>query len=331
MKLRATTKRAIQAAVAIFIAELICWLFQLERGYWITLTTMALTMQTWGESIKRSFERVSMTIIGGIVGTLLYFILPTNQWVVLIVLLVSVFFTVYMLQIYYLISVFFLTCFVVFLFALIREWTLAILFDRIVETFVGAGIAIIVGHCFLAEKTDISDVFIGFWSKINASLDLVFKKKPCINRPTSIQYLAAECQKIRKKAIAIRYELLFHQMSRRDFYSVLNQTALCTQYVIHLIDAWYWLGDYLTPEDHAKIEIALNITQHNITALIQSFESKNTIELLPVDHITVLLEQAIAKDGARFALLENEAIGFFNLLYFFKRLNIGLHEIKINQ
>ena len=116
MKLRATTKRAFQAATAILIAELISGYFQLERGYWMILTAMALTMQTWGESVKRSFERVSMTIIGGIVGTVLYFIVPTNTITAMVLLLVFVFFTVYLLQIYYLLSVFFLTCFVVFLF-----------------------------------------------------------------------------------------------------------------------------------------------------------------------------------------------------------------------
>jgi hypothetical protein len=305
MRLRATTKRAFQAATAIFIAELISWYFQLERGYWMTLT-----------------------IIGGVVGTVLYFIVPTNNITVMVLLLVCVFFTVYMLQIFYLASVFFLTCFVVFLFALIGDWTMAILFDRILETLMGAVIALIVGSCFFSERTNVSDVFIGFWGKINASIGLVFEGKPCIKRPTSIQYLAAECQKIRKKALAIRYELLFHQMSQRDFYALLNQTTLCTQYVINLIDSWHWLAPYLSKQDQAGIAMAVKTTRYNIDALIQHFQNKKTTIMLPVTRVTELLNQAIAEDSARFASLDSEALGFFNLMYFFTRLNKCLHEIN---
>lgn len=329
MQLSETTKRAFQAATAIFIAELITWYFQLERGYWMTLTTMALTMQTWGESVKRSFERISMTIIGGIAGTMLYFIVPHNDVLALVLLLTFVFFTVYLLQIYYLYSVFFLTCFVVFLFALIREWTLAILLDRILETIGGAAIALLVGSCFFAAKTNVYDLFIGFWQKINASLNLAFEGKPRLHRPISSQYLAAECQKIRKKAIAIRYELLFHQMSQHDFYSLLNQTTLCTQYVINLLDAYHWLEPFLSQQDHDGIDAAVKTTRYNIDALIKHLQTKKSMAMLPVTRVTELLNKAIKEDSERFASLDNEALGFFNLMYFFARLNACLNEVNI--
>ena len=225
-------------------------------------------------------------------------------------------------------SVFFLTCFVVFLFALIGDWTVAILFDRIMETVLGAIIALIVGSCFFSAKTNIADVFIGFWEKINASMGLVFDEKPCVQRPTSIQYLAAECQKIRKNALAIRYELLFHQMSRRDFYALLNQTTLSTQYVINLIDAWHWLVPHLSAQDQAGVAMAVKTTRYNIDALIQHFKHKKPTAMLPVTRVTELLNQAIAEDSTRFASLENEALGFFNLMYFFARLNTCLIEIN---
>lgn len=328
MQLRETTKRAFQSATAILIAELLGICFHFERGYWITLTAMALTMQTWGESVKRSFERVIMTIIGGIVGTLLYFIVPEDTTTALVLLLVFVFFTVYMLQIYYLVSVFFLTCFVVFLFALLGDWTVSILLDRILETFLGAVIALGVGYCFFPAKTNVANLFIDFWEKINATITLIFEGKPCVARPASIQYLAVECQKIRKEALAIRYELLFHRMSRRDFYIILNQTTLCTQYVINLIDAWHWLAPHLSKKDQADVALAVKTTQYNIHTLIKHFQSNKSTAMLPVTRVTALVHQAIADDAARFASLESEALGFFNLMYFFARLNTGLHEVN---
>ncbi|WP_133130972.1 FUSC family protein [Legionella yabuuchiae] len=107
MNLKNTTKMGLQAAVAIAIAELISLNFKVERGYWITLTAMALTTQTWGESIKRSFERVGMTVLGGAAGTALYFTLPANNELILAFLLFFVFFTSFMMPIYHLIAVFF--------------------------------------------------------------------------------------------------------------------------------------------------------------------------------------------------------------------------------
>lgn len=91
MAIRNTTKIAWQAAAAITIAEIVSYLLNLERGYWVTLSAMALTTQSWGESLKRSLERVSMTILGGAGGTILYWITPPNQYAILGLMLLFVF------------------------------------------------------------------------------------------------------------------------------------------------------------------------------------------------------------------------------------------------
>lgn len=135
MKLRRTTKMAYQAAIAIALAEVISMHFYLERGYWIVLTAMVLTTQTWGESVKRALERVGMTVLGGSVGTALYFYIPNHESKTLVLLMLSsIFFTIYMAKIQHLISMFFMTCFVVFLFALIGDWDLMLLRARIIDT-----------------------------------------------------------------------------------------------------------------------------------------------------------------------------------------------------
>lgn len=50
MKIRNTTRMAFQAAIAITITELINRQFNMDHGYWATLTAMALTAQTWGKA-----------------------------------------------------------------------------------------------------------------------------------------------------------------------------------------------------------------------------------------------------------------------------------------
>ena len=146
IELKNTTKIAIQAATAVAIAELIAFSFSLERSYWATLTALFLVSQTWGESFKKSIERIVMTIIGGSIGTLLYLVLPHNQTIVFTMLITAIFFSIYFIEISYLTATFFITCFVVFLFALIGQWNFIILKERIFETMIGAAIATSVSY-----------------------------------------------------------------------------------------------------------------------------------------------------------------------------------------
>lgn len=326
MQIRNTTKMAFQAAMAISIAEVINGYFQMERGYWIILTAMALTTQAWGESIKRSIERVSMTILGGLCGTGLYFLLPANDTLILVLLLTFVFFTVYILPINHLLGVFTLTGFVVFLFALLGDWTLFLLRERILDTVLGALIAIFVGCIFLPVRTNIIDVFIGYLEKMNAALALTFTTQQQSSPVISNQNLYADFQTIRKQAIAIRYEVLFHRLSRQEFNSLLMHMAFSTQYVAGLTEAYRWLVCYLTNEDKAHLETAVKTTQHNLAVLIKHLKRQKHPSMLPVINLTDLLTKAISTDAQRFASLESEALGFYSLMYFFTRLNAQLNE-----
>lgn len=327
MKLRNTTKMAFQAAVAIALAEIISLYFDFDRGYWITLTAMALTTQTWGESVKRSLERVGMTGLGGVVGTALFFFLPDNQPMVLILLLTFIFFTVYTLKIYHLVSVFFLTCFVVFLFALIGSWTWLMLRERILDTALGALIALTVGWFFFSLKTDINDLFIGYLQKMKALLATVFGVTIPVRAVVTSQKMAADFEKIRKDALSIRYELLFHRLNPQDFYAVLNQMARCTQYVINLIESYQWLMPHMSKEDNASIGIAAKTTEHNIDMLIMQLQKQPGTMMAPATSVSDLLTKAIADNPCRFATLESDALGFFSLMYFFTQLNTCLNEV----
>ena len=328
MQLKNTTKMAYQAAIAIAIAEIISVYFNFERGYWITLTAMALTTQTWGESVKRSFERVGMTILGGGAGTLFYFLLPADQPTMFIsLLLIFIFFTVYTAKLYHLVSIFFLTCFVVFLFALLGNWTWHLLCTRILDTALGALIALTVGSFFFTLKTNITDLFVDYLQKIKALLATTFNHSNQLRPIFTSQYLVADFHKIRKSAIAIRYELLFHRLSQQDFNALLNQMGLCTRYIINIRESYNWLLPHLCKEDIKFINVAAQTTAHNIEALILHLQKIKHEAILPATSVSNLIAQAIEDNPARFATLESNALGFFSLMYFFRRLNISLNEI----
>lgn len=319
---------AFQAALSIAIAELISLSFQFERGYWITLTAMALTTQTWGESVKRSFERVGMTILGGIVGTALYFFLPDNGHIPFICLLVFIFFTVYLMPIYHLVAVFFLTCFVVFLFALIGNWDWDMLRARILDTALGAGIAMTVGFFLFPIKTDVRDVMVGYLQKMKALMVMVFQTKQ-IRSHVSGKKLLTEFHEIKKNALVIRYELLFHRLNLNEFNRVLDHMGRCTQYITNLIESYQWLFASLDAEKMKIVQNAAKTTAYNIKVLIDHLQKKQHANMIPASKVAVSLANAIEEQPQHFASLESDALGFFSLMYFFTELNKALNEVYV--
>ncbi|KTC64475.1 Predicted membrane protein (plasmid) [Legionella adelaidensis] len=327
MELRNTTKMAIQAALAISIAEIISLTFVFDRGYWITLTAMALTTQTWGESIKRSFERVGMTILGGLVGTALYFLLPQQGSHLFFFLLIGfIFFTVYLIRIHHLVSVFFLTCVVVFLFALFGNWTWDLLRIRIVDTILGAIIALIVGFLVFPLKTNINGLLVNYLEKMKALLTTFFtntKVRTLVTR----QSLSTDLQKIRKAALAIRYELFFHRLKPADFNAALNNLVIATRYTFNLVESSEWLFPHFTEEEAQMMAVAYKTTEKNLLILINYLRSKNAEEMLGTKHLSCLIEKTIQENPKKFAELNSDALGFFSLLYFFIQVNMHLKEL----
>lgn len=326
MKLRSTTKMALQAALAILITEMINRQFNIDRGYWATLTAMAVTTQTWADSIKRSYERVLMTIIGGIAGTLLYLLIPDNQQLILCLLLIFVFFTVYLIQIYYLFAVFSLTCFVVFLFALIGDWNFILLRERIMDTILGVVVALVVSAFFLPAKTNLNHLFIDFLEKIRRNLNKIFQPESLEVRQRSSQALARDLQKIQKNAQAIRYELILRRGNRSRFHKMLKIITNCTHYTSSLVESSQWLTAQLHEEDRNKLKLALESTDFNLRMLIKRLKKEEYDPLLPTSDINALIHQAISENPKYFAQMDSEALVFFNMMYFLTRLNKNLHD-----
>ncbi|WED42404.1 FUSC family protein [Legionella cardiaca] len=327
MPIRNTTRMAFQAAIAIAISEIISRYFNLEHGYWSTLTAMALIAQTWGESVKRSVERVTMTVLGGVCGTFLYFfVIPPNDFLIMGVLLVFIFFTVYLLTINNLLAVFTLTMFVVFFFALLGDWNLVLLKQRIEETALGALIAIGVGFFFLPVRTNIRELFINYLEKMNNSLTAIFTESH-YNQLIIKENLYEEFQTIRKKAMAIRYEVFFHRLNRLDFNSLWTHALICTQYLANLIESYQWLSLHLRAEDKEIVVMAAQTTQHNIHMIINLLKGMQDVNMIPAQNLLDRLSEAIVTEPTRFAALEDEALGFYNLMYFFSRLNTRLQQI----
>jgi uncharacterized membrane protein YgaE (UPF0421/DUF939 family) len=323
-KVTNTTKMAFQAMIAILIAETFSYLFHMERAYWATLTAMSLTAQTWGESIKKSLERILMTILGGSLGTLLYFILPHHQSIMLSFLLIFVFFSVYSYRISFLISIFFITGFVVFLFAIIDRWTLEILQARIIETIIGALIALLTSRFVFPLKTNTTILFYNYLEKIvyairhNETIDL----EPLVN----------DYQILKQQATMINYELFFQKLNKAKF----NELLLSTQQLMH------YATSFIEASQKCKMKTSsqwLEKTKEHVLANLDELSlsvknNKSQHTLLPINDIDNTMLQIIEHQRQQSPVIKPESIEEFSQIYFLDKLNLSIihcHQILFQQ
>lgn len=86
---------AVQAVVCVIVALVVAHLMRAERPYWIALTAVILTSASFGETLRKSYERLLGTIGGLIAGELLWVVLAGHAvWLnaVTLVAIVGLFF-----------------------------------------------------------------------------------------------------------------------------------------------------------------------------------------------------------------------------------------------
>jgi len=112
-----------------------------QYSYWILLTILVILKPAFSQTKKRNYERIVGTVAGGLLGVLiLYFVKDLNLkfWLLLILMILTYSFA----RIKYVVSVFFMTPFILLMFDFIGQNNEILLFkERILDTFIGAGIA----------------------------------------------------------------------------------------------------------------------------------------------------------------------------------------------
>jgi uncharacterized membrane protein (TIGR01666 family) len=112
-----------------------------QYSYWILLTILVILKPAFSQTKKRNYERIIGTVAGGLLGVLiLYFVKDLNLkfWLLLILMILTYSFA----RIKYVVSVFFMTPFILLMFDFIGQNNEILLFkERILDTFIGAGIA----------------------------------------------------------------------------------------------------------------------------------------------------------------------------------------------
>jgi len=119
-----------------------------NHSYWILLTIMVILKPGFSLTKQRNFQRLIGTVIGGIGGALIL-MLVTDQTSLFVLLLLFMVATYSLIRINYIVSVMFMTPYILIMFSFLDMNTLTILRERIIDTLIGSGLAFLSSYIIL--------------------------------------------------------------------------------------------------------------------------------------------------------------------------------------
>ncbi len=153
--MNASTKAAIQVAVATSAATVLGELVSPDRWYWAVLTAFLVFtgVSTRGEILTRAGHRIVGTIAGVVAGVLLAALIGHHTVIQLVVLVCCVFCAFYLVTVAYAWLTFFITVLLAMLYGLLGNFSVQVLELRIAETAVGGLVGIASAYFVFSTST----------------------------------------------------------------------------------------------------------------------------------------------------------------------------------
>ncbi|WP_269855920.1 FUSC family protein [Streptomyces sp. RPT161] len=152
---RASTRVAVQVAVASALAILGGELLSPQRWSWAVLTCWVVFVNTSssGEILVKGYRRITGTLIGVLAGIWLADLVGNEPWTAFALLMLCVFGSFYTTATTYALSSFFVTAMLCLLYTLLHSLTPGLLELRLGESAIGAACAILAGTLVLPVHT----------------------------------------------------------------------------------------------------------------------------------------------------------------------------------
>lgn len=138
-------RHSVRVAIVCVMGYLISQLTAGAHSYWILLTILVILKPAYSLTKQRNYQRLVGTFVGGIAGALIIFYVKdeTARFAFLLIFMVGA----YSFQrLNYVVSVLFMTPFILIMFSFIGYGNLNIVQERIIDTFIGSFIALIASY-----------------------------------------------------------------------------------------------------------------------------------------------------------------------------------------
>ncbi|WP_421918851.1 YccS family putative transporter [Marinifilum sp.] len=284
-------KYAIRLSTCFLIGYFFMQVFDIEKRYWILLTSLFVCQPSYSETRLKIFQRILGTITGVIVGVSVVQILPTIGGQVVLLIIAAYFFFAWLKQ-NYAISVIFVTIFVIAAFNLIADKGVAVMIPRIIDTIIGALLAILVVRFM--------------WP------DWQYKQLP------TLLATAIEKNKVYFNRILLEYDSpskddLPYRISRYQAHQADNSLALA------------WRGMKLEPKKHQKLQkraFSITYLNHALLSYLSALGSHRNVKGYMNDEV-----RHMYKEVEEVLRMVADSLRKNNLQYSYSELNLILEKL----
>ncbi len=245
----------LRAAIAMILTLAVCFWLHVPRDYWAILTVLLVIAPALGESIYKASRRLSMTIIGCAIGTVLYMLLPNLLWLNVLIAFITLFLGLYWITTSYTISVFWISIFVVFIFGTLMKWDITMLGERILAVSIACTIAIVVSAVCFPERSEhhVGKQLPGFLTEIQSILADFLAVSFAGTLPGAIYVrrlneIGEHNAALRNHLAHAQYEVFLRKKRRRQLNQALRHVDILIGYVTSLCSAAYQLHETKLPE-----------------------------------------------------------------------------------
>ena len=206
MRMRPTTRQAIQVLVSASIALGIGQFVSQERWYWAVLAAYVAISGTNSrlETVNKGWQRLIGTLIGIVVGSLIAFALHGHLLAAIVLILFSFFMVFYWASANYAISVIFVTIMLSSLYVINGEFSISLLLLRLGETGIGAVIGIFTALFVFPIYTGklVRTTLLSFLTNLGQAVDQVRDSLTATHVPSRV--LLAHIQGLQSQVVLLR-------------------------------------------------------------------------------------------------------------------------------
>ncbi len=84
-------RQALRAAVTILVAMIVWALMDIPHGHWLPLTTLLVLRGTYGETVRRIWQRIGGTLLGAVIAAVVLAAAPGQYWLVAVIFVLALF------------------------------------------------------------------------------------------------------------------------------------------------------------------------------------------------------------------------------------------------
>ena len=171
------TRTSLRAALAALLAIAASPLVTAQRPYWMILIAVVVVNDTWGSSLRKTWQRIGMTGAGCIAGWALHYVSDGHLSWERALLLLAVFFAAFFRKSSYPWMTFFITVYVAFLITVLGQWSVSLMAARLEDTVLGGVIAILASLLIPAPRVRlrVEEQMTAFWQNCRAQVEQGFE------------------------------------------------------------------------------------------------------------------------------------------------------------